>query len=162
MQRLSSSSTGFYKRVFPVLWFGFIALFLAFALWARLHPDSVDGAPPDLMFLVMPLLMGAIGWVVYRRVVSDLMDEVWLDGDWLVVTNRGEKRRVPLTDVMNVNATTTTNPRRITVMLRTATPFGSELNFMPASPRRLFSLFQPDPVVMNLIRRVDALRQAAR
>ncbi|WP_350016583.1 hypothetical protein ABNK63_02310 [Rhodanobacter sp. IGA1.0] len=162
MQRLSSSSTGFYKRVFPVLWFGFIVLFFAFSLWARLQPGSADDRPPDLIFLAMPLMMAAIGFVVFRRLIFDLMDEVWLDGDWLVVTNRGEKRRVPLADVMNINATTTTNPRRITVMLRSAGPLGSEFNFMPASPRGLFNLFKPDPVATALIRRVDAARQAAR
>ena len=162
MQRLSSSKTWFYKRVFPIVWFGFIAAFFGFAWWAQLHPASVDGPPPDLMFFVMPLLMAVIGYVVFRRLIFDLMDEVWQDGDWLVVTNRGEKRRVPLSDVINVNVTTTTNPRRITVMLRSATPLGSEFNFMPASPRGLFSLFKPDPVARELIKRVDATRQVAR
>lgn len=162
MQRLSSSSTWFYKRVFPLVWFGFIVVFFAFALWARIHPGRIGGPPPDLMFLVMPLLMAVIGYFVFRRLIFDLMDEVSLDGDWLVVTNRGQKRRVPLADVMNVNATTTTNPRRITVMLRTASPLGTEISFMPASPRGMLSLFKPDPVATELIKRVDALRQVAR
>lgn len=162
MQRLSSGSTWFHRRVFPLVWFGFIAVFFALSLWARIHPGRIDGLPPDLVFLVMPALMVVIGYFVFRRLVFNLMDEAWLDGDCLVVANRAQKRRVPLTGVMNVNATTTTNPRRITVMLRTASPLGTEFSFMPASPRGLFSLFKPDPVATELIKRVDGLRQVAR
>lgn len=159
MQRLSSTTTWFYKRVFPGLWFGFLALFFAFALWGRWHPGTFQGEPPDVMFLVMPLLMAAFGFVMFRRLVFDLVDEVWLDGDWLVLTDRDQKRRVALIDVVNVN-TSSTNPRRITVMLRSGTP--SSFSFTPASPRGFLSVFKPDPIAIELIKRVDARRQAAR
>lgn len=162
MRRLSSTSTGFYKRVFPVMWFGFIALFLGFSLWSRLQPQDVDGPPPDVMFVLTPLFMAGVGFFTFRRLIFDLMDEVWLDGDWLVIGNRHDKCRVALADVMNVNATTATNPRRITLMTRTATRFGSSISFMPASPRGFLSAFKPDPIALDLIRRVDAARLAAR
>src|SRR5574337_1480064 len=113
MRRLSSSSTYFYKRVFPLFWFGSLLLFLGLALWGRLRPGVFADAPPDAMFLLMPLLMGGIGFAVFRKLVFDLVDEVELDGDWLVVRNRGERGRVALADVMNVNATTLSNPRRV-------------------------------------------------
>ena len=159
MQRLSARSTGFYKRVFPALWFGFIALFFALALWGRWHAGILHGESPDVMFLVTPLLMAAFGVVLFRRLLFDLVDEVWRDGDWLVLVDRGQKRRVALADVVNVN-TSNTNPRRITVMLRTGSP--SSFSFMPASPRGFLSAFKPDPIAIELISRVDALRQAAR
>jgi len=159
MQRLSSTSTGFYKRVFPGLWFGFIALFFGFALWDRWHGGVSRGTPSDVMLLVTPLLMAAFGVVLFRRLLFDLVDEVWQDGDWLVLVDRGQQRRVALTDVVNVN-TSNTNPRRITVMLRTGSP--SSFSFMPASPRGFLSAFRPDPIAIELIRRVDARRQVAR
>jgi len=162
MRRLSSSSTYFYKRVFPVLWFGFLLAFFGFALWGRLHPGMVAGQPPDAMFLLMPLLMAGIGFVVFRKLVFDLVDEVELDGDWLVVRNRGERGRVALADVMNVNATTMSNPRRVTVMLRTESRFGRSFSFVPAGPRGFLGAFKPDPVAMELIERVDALRRVPR
>src|SRR6185312_10240783 len=143
MQRLSSTSTGFYKRVFPGLWFGFIALFFGFALWDRWHGGVSRGTPSDVMLLVTPLLMAAFGVVLFRRLLFD----------------RGQQRRVALTDVVNVN-TGNTNPRRITVMLRTGSP--SSFSFMPASPRGFLSAFRPDPIAIELIRRVDARRQVAR
>jgi len=162
MRRLSSTRTGFYKRVFPLLWIGFLTLFFSFSLWARWHPEAVSGTPPDIMFLLMPAFMAVVGFFIYRRLIADLVDEAWLDGDWLVVKNRGEKRRVALADVINVNATTSTNPRRVTVMLRTETRFGSEVTFMPATTLGFLSVFKPDPIALELIRRVDAARQIAR
>lgn len=162
MQRLSSTSTGFYKRVFPVLWIGFLGIFFGFSLWARWHPQAMKGPPMDVTFLWMPLLMAGIGVVFYRRFISDLMDEVWLDGDGLVIKNRAEKRRIALADVVNVNATISTNPRRITLMLRTETRFGSEVSFVPATTLGFLRLFKLDPIALDLIKRVDAARQAAR
>jgi hypothetical protein len=162
MRRLSSSSTYFYKRIFPVLWFGSLMAFLVFALWGRLQPGLFDGPPPDATFLLMPLLMVGIGLLVFRKLVFDLVDEVELDGDWLVVKNRGERGRIALADVMNVNATTMTNPRRVTVMLRTPSRFGRSFSFMPASPRGFLSAFKPDPIAIELIERVDALRRVPR
>lgn len=162
MRRLSSSSTYFYKRIFPILWFGFLLVFLAIALWGTLYPQA--SARPQLVapFLLMPLLMAGIGFLVFRKLIFDLVDEVWLDGDWLVVKNRDEQRRVALSDVMNVNATTMTNPRRITVMLRSDSRYGRSFSFMPASPRGFLSAFNPDPIATELIERVDALRGASR
>lgn len=162
MRRLSSSSTFFYKRIFPVLWFGFLLVFLAIALWSTLYPQASARPQPVVPFLLMPLLMAGIGFLVFRKLIFDLVDEVWLDGDWLVVKNRDEQRRVALSDVMNANATTMTNPRRITVMLRTDTRYGRSFSFMPASPRGFLSAFKPDPIATDLIERVDALRRAAR
>lgn len=162
MRRLSSSSTYFYKRVFPVFWFGFLLLFFGVALWGWLHPGIQGNSPPDAVFLLVPLLMGGVGFVVFRELVSDLVDEVELDGDWLVVRNRGERARIALADVMNVNATAATNPRRITVMLRTGSRFGRGFSFIPAGTRGLLGVFKPDPVAMELIERVDALRRAPR
>lgn len=162
MQRLSSTRTGFYKRVFPVMWFGFIVFFFGFSLWSRLHPQDFNKPPPDPMFLLMPLVMAGLGFFVFRRLIFDLMDEVWLDRDWLVVKNRRDTCRIALTDVMNVNATVSTNPRRVTVMTRSATRFGASISFMPAGPRGFLSAFKPDPIALDLIRRVDAARQAAR
>ncbi len=162
MRRLSSSSTFFYKRVFPILWFGFLLIFFAIQLWATQHAGVVVQPPEFVPFLLMPLLMAGVGFFIFRKLIRDLVDEVWLDGDWLVVKDRDEQRRVALSDVMNVNATTLTNPRRITVMLRTDSRHGRSFSFMPASPRGFLSAFKPDPIALELIERVDALRGTAR
>ncbi len=101
MQRLSSAKTGFYKRVFPAIWFGFVVIFFSFSVWAWLHPQAMNGPPIDPMFLLMPLLMAGMGFVIFRWLIVDLMDEVWLDGEWLVFKNRNDTCRVALADVIN-------------------------------------------------------------
>ena len=156
MQRLSSPSTFFYKRVFPVFWFGFLAVFVLTSFGLGRAPHRADLTP----FLIGPLFMVIVGFVLMRKLIFDLVDEVWLDGDNLVIKNRGESSRIPLRDVINVNATSMTNPRRVTLMLRTvSTRWGKEISFMPNSPRGIFSAFKTDPVAADLIQRIDALRQ---
>lgn len=162
MRRLSSSYTFFYKRVFPLLWCGFLLFVFSMQFLAGRHARIPDESTDILPFLLMPVFMLGIGFFIYYKLIHDLMDEVWLDGDWLVVKNSGEQRRVALADVMNVNATTMTNPRRITVMLRTESRLGRNVSFMPASPRGFLSAFKPDPIATELIERVDALRGASR
>jgi hypothetical protein len=156
MQRLSSPYTFFYKRVFPVLWFGFLVLFVVIALGSGRSRQNADPLP----FLITPGVMAVFGFVLMRKLVFDLVDGVWLEGDNLLIKRRGESSRVPLRDVINVNASTMTNPRRITLMLRTESArWGKEITFMPNSPRGIFSGFKMDPVAADLIRRIDALRQ---
>ncbi|HEY0199960.1 MAG TPA: hypothetical protein VGC19_15725 [Rhodanobacter sp.] len=162
MRRLSSSSTFFYKRIFPLFWFGFLLVFFAIAFWGMQHARVPVDMRQFLPMLLAPLFMGGVGYFIFRTLIQDLVDEVWLDGDWLVVKNRDEQRRVALTDVMNINATTMTNPRRITVMLRTDSRHDRNFSFIPASPRGFMSAFKPDPIAEELIGRVDALRRAPR
>ncbi|HEU4669433.1 MAG TPA: hypothetical protein VFR91_01875 [Dyella sp.] len=156
MQRLSSAATVWYKRGFPLLWFGLLAVFLAIA-W--LQPGGPGKAPPRVM-VVVPLLMMGVGFALMRKLVFDLVDEAWLDGDQVVVVQRGERIRIPLLQVMNVNATSMVNPPRVTLMLRQPNArLGDAVSFIPAGPRGFLGGFRPNPVAMDLIRRIDALRQ---
>lgn len=151
MQKLSSPLTRLYKQLFPPLWFGGLLL-------SALFGNQRQGG----MHLVTLLLLAGIGYVVYRYLIFDLMDEVWLEGDWLLVKNRGEQSRVPLRDVMNVHSSAIASPRRITVLLRTPSLLGGRVSFMPNSPGSQFPTFRSDPVAAALIQRVDALRRSGR
>lgn len=157
MQRLSSRSTFFYKRVFPVFWFGIVAV------GAVVAGTTVLGAHREVVAwpsLAVPVVMGIVGFALFRRLLFDLVDEVWLDGNELVVVQRSERTRVPLANVMNVNSSVMTNPPRITLMLRTASSrLGETVSFMPTGPRGLLNGFKPDPIATDLIQRIDALRQ---
>ena len=155
MQRLSSPSTFFYKRVFPVFWFGLVAAFLAIGVMVALQRQGDRALPAT-----MPVLVAVVGFAVFRRLIFDLVDEVWLDGEQLVVKNRGESSRIELANVVNVNCTTLTHPPRVTLMLRTPSRIlGNEVTFMPKGTRGLLAAFRPNPIAMDLIRRVDALRR---
>jgi hypothetical protein len=157
MRRLSSRSTYFYKRIFPWLWFGFLALIVLIVAYA-----SRGRHTPLLPMLIGPAFMAVVGFVLYRKLIADLVDEVWLASDVLLVKNRGDEISVGLRDIVNVNAVTVTNPRRITLLLRHATRLGQHISFMPAIQLGSFvSSFKPDPIASELIARVDALRTTA-
>ena len=158
MRRLSSTFTVFYKRVFPIVWL-MIPVISGLTLWnASMHGQSAMAWPS----LLPPIMIFLIGFVLYRKLISDLVDEVWLDGDQLVVKNGGQQARIALADVMNVNATIMVNPRRITLLLRADSRFGRSITFMPTSPRGFGAAFKADPIAAELIGRVDALRQVRR
>lgn len=151
MRKISSGTTFFSKRVFPVMWFGFLAFFVVSAGFIggnKFHPE---------MF-IPPVFMAIIGFIVMKKLVFGLMDEVWDDGDALVVRNSGMESRIPLTNIINVSSSTFTNPPRITLMLREPCAFGKEITFSP--PRKFlgFNFASMHPVALDLIRRIDEKR----
>jgi hypothetical protein len=152
-KRISSRNTAFLKHVLPVIWIGVIALFLAVALLSARNGRS----PPAVVFIV-PLLGLAVGYVLIRRLVLDLADEVYDEGDALRVRFGSDEERIPLSNIINVSYAGLTNPQRITLRLRTPGRFGRQVTFSP--PRRLFGpLFADNPLVNELIERVDAARR---
>jgi hypothetical protein len=155
MRLISSRTTFFSKRVFPILWFGFLALFVAVPLIAGVSKNVAMPLP----FFIVPALMAVVGYVVMRKIVFDLVDEVWDDGNALVVKNRGEEDRIALNDIKNVSYSPYINPPRVTLSLRRPTAFGKEITF--AAPIR-FIPFSKSPVIVELIDRVDAARENRR
>jgi hypothetical protein len=153
MRRISSKATFFYKRVFPLFWFGFIAFFVLSDLFAT-RRTPLELTP----FLLVPVVMVVFGFVLFRRLVFDLVDEVWDDGDELIVKNAGIEERIALKDIINVGFSTMTNPERVTLTLREPSRFGKEITFSP--PRRLLT-FARSPIINELIESVDAARRGS-
>lgn len=147
MKKISAPMTFFYKRIFPVLWFGSIAVFVA--LTARIAAI----AP----MLLIPAGLSAMGVFIFRRLLFDLMDEVYDAGDALVVRNAGEEERISLTNIMNVSYQSFVNPPRITLSLRNPSRFGPEISFIPKLGFGQV-LYRKNPMVEDLISRVDAAR----
>jgi hypothetical protein len=156
MKRISSKRTIFYKRVFPVLWFGFLAFFVLAGLLANRRPQ-VAAVP----MLLVPLLMTVIGYVLFRRLLFDLVDEVWDDGDALIVKNAGVEERVSLRNIINIGYSLLTNPERVTLTLREPGSLGKEITFMPLSRTFSFRWMSRNPLVDELIERVDQARRRA-
>ena len=150
MKRISSKLTFLYKRVIPVFWFGFIAVFLGSVVLDHRGPR-----PPLIPFLIVPVAMAVFGYALFRKLLFDLVDEVWDDGDALVVKNSGTEERVPLKNIVNVGFSTMINPERVTLTLREPGRFGKEITFSP--PRR-FLRFARSPIIGELIERVDRAR----
>ncbi len=152
MRKISSKMTAFHKKLFPAMWFGFLAFFMVSA-W------TADAFSRDRwVFLFVPLLMGVLGFVFMRRLLWDLADEVHDCGDALLIRKGGEQERIPLSGIMNVSATVLVNPPRITLRLVNPGRFGTEVAFMPLTH---FSLnpFKKSPIADDLIVRVDRARR---
>jgi hypothetical protein len=152
MRRISSRMTFFYKRIFPAFWFGFLILFIAVPLFFGGWRDG----PPPFPFLIVPLIMMGFGYFVMKKLVFDLVDEVWDDGETLLIKNRGREERVALRDIKNVSYSTFINPPRVTLSVRQPTIFGDQIAFV--APVR-FVPFSTSPIINDLIERVDRARQ---
>lgn len=149
MKRISSRNTLIVKKVFPALWFGFLAFMLLIV---------VSGAGfTFLPGLLAPLFLGGFGFFLMKRLVWDLVDEVYDCGDFLLVRNRSKEDSVALSNIMNVNASLLLSPPRITLRLINPGKFGKEIAF---SPVRGFTLnpFAKDQVSEELMFRVDQAR----
>jgi hypothetical protein len=98
---------------------------------------------------------------VMRKLVWDLVDEVYDCGDFLLVRNAGKEDRVALSNIMNLSAATMTNPPRVTLRLSTAGKFGNEIVFSPIKPISL-NPFARNRIFEDLIVRVDQARRGER
>ena len=153
-KRISSRNTFFQKRVLPYLLFGVIALGVAAPLaLTRGYPNA-----PAWPVFAAPLAVAIVIYVVLKKLVFDLADDVWDEGDALRVRFGEEEERIPLAQIINLSYSGITNPPRITLTLRAPGRFGREVTFSPQQSF-LSPLFRPNPLVNDLIERVDAARR---
>lgn len=154
METISSAQTAFMKWVFPVIWCGILFVFLSIA--------TIGGGWRQQPFLLVPpLIMVGVGAMIYRKLIWDLADEVRDGGSYLLVRKGGIEQRVQLADVMNVGFSQFTNPKRISLRLRTPGPLGDEICFIPKLPLFRFNPFGRCEIVESLMRRADAARSGA-
>lgn len=149
--RISSALTGFYKRAFPLLLIGFVAIILTVVFQDE---EARDALP---VVAVAITLMFTLWAVLFKRLIWDLVDEVEDHGDYLLVRNRGDEERIALANIMNISASTFINPPRVTLRLVKPGRFGSEVTFSPA---KRFSLnpFATHPIVDDLVERAHRAR----
>jgi hypothetical protein len=106
--------------------------------------------------LIVPIIMLVIGYSIMKKLIFDLADEVWDDGDALVVKKSGQEQRIALSDIKNVNYSTMSSPPRVVLSLRRPTAFGDQVAF--CAPIR-FVPFTTSPIIDNLIERIDVARR---
>jgi hypothetical protein len=150
MKKISSRFTYWNKRLFPLIWFGLLALFVVFGI-------ATEGGARDPFFLIMPVAMALVSYLMMRKLLWDLADEVYDGGDYLLIRNNGQEERIALSNVMNVGATILQSPSRITLRLVNAGKFGGEISF---APKANFTLnpFAKNAVIEDRIVRVDQAR----
>ncbi|HEX4385025.1 MAG TPA: hypothetical protein VH083_18835 [Myxococcales bacterium] len=150
MKRISSKIIVFQKRIFPVIWFGFLAVFAGSMLFAK------GGQRVSPFAFFFPLVMAGFGFIFMRKLVWSLADEVWLcDDETLLIKKSGREERIEFPNVVNVGWSNFNNAGNVTLTLRTPGAFGREVSFMAQS--RLWP-FARNEVVDDLILRIDAGR----
>jgi len=152
MPLMSSKMTFFYKRVFPVIWFGFLAVFFLVALVKGSAADPISNLPS----LIIPVVMAIIGYQIMKKMAFNLIDQVFDLGDALLVRNGGQEERIALADIKNVNFFPYMSPPQVTLSLRRPSVFGDTIVF--CAPARLMPL-SPSPTIEKLIDRIDAARR---
>jgi hypothetical protein len=150
MKRISSKTTFFYKLVFPTVWFGFLGIFIFLSLFGERQADRMD-----VMLFIVPVFMAAFGYFIMRKLLFDLIDEVYDEGDSLLFKNRRKEVRVGLGEIKNVSYSPMVSPPRVTISLRTKTDLGDELSFSP--PMSVIP-FKKSQDIMELIDRIDQAR----
>ena len=153
MTRLSSNWTFFYKRILPVFFIAILILFAAIPFFNGARFDHNQSLP----FIIVPIVTAVIFYVVMKKLIFDLVDEVVDYGDALLVKNGDREDRIALSDIINVNYTPLMSPPRVTLLLRKASLFGDRVSF--CAPIR-FVPFASSSLIDDLIVRVDAARRA--
>lgn len=150
MKKISSKTLFYSKTIFPIVWFGFLAYIFIISIANRAYEQSP-------MYFIMPGFMAVFGYFLMKKLVWDLVDEVYDCGDYLLIKNRGVEESVPFSNIMNVNASMNMNPPRITLRLVRPGTFGQEISFIPAASFTLNPLAK-NPLAEELIIRVDNAR----
>jgi hypothetical protein len=132
--------TFFYKRVLPILWIGVLLFPLLLVAnrgtWTRVAEISA------LVQLIGSVAVGGVFYIIWKKCLSDFVDEVFDDGDTLVVRNRGQEDRITLA------------PQPVTLVLREPSLLGSKVTF---TPRGLI----PFSVTSELAQRIKAGQRAS-
>ena len=151
MTTLSSKLTFVHKRVIPLVLFGALAVAV---LVAAIEAESW----PSPYFLATAAAIAGFWLVTMKLLIWSLVDEVEDHGDYLIVRNRDEHERIPLTNISSVSGTMMLNPPQVTLRLITPGKFGSTVRFTPVMRFR-FNPFAKPLLVNELRARVDRARR---
>jgi len=140
------------ERIFPVLFFGVVAMLFLVGLFRVVDSDPILYLP----FVIVPVLMGIFSYQYIKKFSFNLVDEVLDVGDALLVRSGGREERIALADITNVNYLPYGNPSQVSLSLRRPSVFGDTIVF--CGPTRFMPL-SSDPIIEKLIHRIDAARR---
>ncbi len=121
----STNVTFFYKRIFPILWYGMLAALFLAGFFKVLNAGGTSSLP----FLAVPLFMALISYRFLKKLTMNLADEVFDAGDALLVRRGSREERIALADIKNVNYIPYMSPPQITLTLRRPSEFGDTIAF---------------------------------
>jgi len=155
MRKISSNLTIISKKTIPFILSVFFAIILIICLLDMINSGKVKFK--NIIELLFTAIGGYLmGYLIMRNLVFDLVDEVWDDGDSLVVKNKNKELRIPLGNIRDIRYSPLSRPSRVTLSLREKCEFGYEVTFMP---REIFlPNFRKNKEIEDLIDRVGKSR----
>ncbi|MGO1071510.1 hypothetical protein [Lysobacter sp. CA199] len=150
MRRISSSISHHFKRTLPVLTVGAFSAGLVAMLSQR--PIPVEAA----VVFAIALVASASYYCWFMRGV---LDEVFDDGDRLLVRNRGVEDTVLLRDVVGVKAQRIRTLVRLTLALAVPGKFGDKIVFLVRDTFLDVLPYGPPPLIKDLENRIAAHKQ---
>ena len=154
-KRISSGMTSWYKRGFPLFFLAIPVLVLVMMASGNWGPS---GMPSEVY--IGPGMVVVIGFIVFKLLLSNLIDEVWDNGHELIVVNEDHVEHVPLASIVNINYSGLTNPKLAYLLLRQPGRWGRKLKFIPVRSKMFFNLTHNE-TIDDLIERVDQARRGA-
>ena len=119
LKRISTPYT-FSMKVFPYVFYGFLAVFMGL-MWM----GGVFGRRP--MFLVVPVAMSVVGYFFMKVAYGELVDDVFDCGEHLLVRKGDVEVRIPLAEIINVNFEVNQKPARLRLTLAKPCRLGNEV-----------------------------------
>lgn len=169
MLQLSTPSTSFFY-VRPKSLSMLVMVFLAFFDVIWVVSSRANPRVPPWEVIGIPLLasgMGYVGIKMLKNSTYDDVDEVWLDGDALIVKNRGTVSRVALGDVTDavdatVHSTAGQPLPRIRLTFRGgSSSLGDHISFLAGGAHGPFGPLDLKSILAMLNRRIDEVRQSS-
>lgn len=125
MKKISSKLTLVYKYVIPFLTFWFT---ISFIIW--IYRDS-NGNEKIYPILMIQSLMLVIFFVIFKKTVFNLTNEVFYNDGYLEFINCNKRIVILFSDINEIKYQAWTRPKRIVLKLNKSSEFGNELAFMP-------------------------------
>ena len=141
-------STVFAKKIFPLVWSGFIGALLLFAV----SMARINGAWfASIIVAAFFLLMIYFGVCLNRYLLRGIADRVLEEDGQLIVEIQGERVRIPLQNVKRVTHIRG-RPEKLVLNLREPCQFGNKISFIPKGWSSV--LFYVNPIAADLTRRL--------
>jgi len=146
VNRLSADTNYFLKWIAPVLVYCAIS---AYMLWKESRKES----PQFTILIAVLAVVAIIFFVVFKRRMWSLADEVLDGGDYLVVRFGDQQQSISLANVTRVDAENQLGATTVRLRLSVPCEFGSVVSFMAKSTSR--NPFALNAVAEDLIARVN-------
>lgn len=154
----STSATIFWKRIFPGVWFGALLLGVVVTV-------SMGNWPAAILGLAAGMILTAVGWFSMKGLLWDLADEVWDDGDALVVRKGKQQERILLSEIGLIGCDVGKlfergygSPTRVWLRTHHHPRERPDITFLPIAD---FWPWRLHPAVRDVVLRIEGARAAA-